>query len=204
MTTTPERHRIRPESRSVLGAAPATRRRTDRRGLLVVVTVALVVGPFLVGDPNDADYTNESARPSWEHPLGTDLAGRDMLARTLVGGRYSLGIAALVSAATLAVGLLLGLVAGLAGGWIDKFLSRVFDVLLGLPWLVVALAIVGALGPGLMNMVIALTVIGWAFFARLARNETIGARDRPDVVAARMAGFPSARSRGRTSYPTSS
>ncbi len=190
MTTTTERHLIRPESRSVLVRLLRHGGGRIGVGLLVVVTIALVVGPFLVGDPNDADYTNELARPSWEHPLGTDLAGRDMLARTLVGGRYSLGIAALVSAATLATGLLLGLIAGLAGGWIDKFLSRVFDVLLGLPWLVVALAIVGALGPGLMNMVVALTVIGWAFFARLARNETIGARDRPDVVAARMAGVP--------------
>ena len=190
MTTTQERPRTKPESRSVV--VRLLRHGGGRVGvsLLVVVTVALVVGPFFVGDPNDADYTNELARPSWEHPLGTDLAGRDMLARTLAGGRYSLGIAALVSAATLATGLLLGLIAGLAGGWIDKFLSRVFDVLLGLPWLVVALAIVGALGPGLMNMVVALTVIGWAFFARLARNETIGARDRPDVVAARMAGVP--------------
>ncbi|WGX99281.1 ABC transporter permease [Nocardioides sp. L-11A] len=161
--------------------------------LLLLVIVAIGIGPLLLGDPNATDYGDKLAAPSWEHPLGTDLAGRDMLARTLVGGRLSLGIAGLVSLTTLLTGLVLGLVAGLAGGWVDKVLSRVFDVLLGLPTLVVALAVVGALGPGLVNLVLALTVIGWAFLARLARNEVLGARHRPDVVAARMAGVPAYR-----------
>lgn len=161
--------------------------------LLTIVTLTVALGPLFTGDPNQTDYANTLAPPSWDHPLGTDQAGRDMLARTLVGGRLSLGVAAFVSVATLVVGLAFGLLAGLGGSWLDRGLSRIFDVLLGLPWLVVALAIVGALGPGLVNMVIALTAIGWAYLARLARNEVLSARNRPDVVAARMAGVPTLR-----------
>lgn len=185
---------LMPDRGSVRPASSVTRRLFQHKGgqvggaLLLVVTLAVVVGPIFTGDSNQTDYTNTLASPSWSHPLGTDLAGRDLLARTLVGGRLSLGIAALVSIATLVIGLALGLVAGLGGSWLDRVLSRIFDVLLGLPWLVVALAIVGALGPGLTNMVIALTAIGWAYVARLARNEVLSARNRPDVIAARMAG----------------
>lgn len=185
--------------RTASPAASVTRRLFQHIGgrvgaiLLLIVALAIVLGPFFTADPNQTDYANTLTSPSWAHPLGTDLAGRDMLARTLVGGRLSLGIAALVSTATLVIGLAMGLLAGLAGSWLDRVLSRVFDVLLGLPWLVVALAIVGALGPGLVNMVIALTAIGWAYLARLARNEVISARNRPDVVAARMAGVPTLR-----------
>ena len=168
---------------------------TGRIGLLLlgIVLLAAVLGPWFVEDPNATDYANQLAGPSAEHLLGTDLAGRDNMARALDGGRYSLGVALGVSVATMAVGLTVGLVAGMGPSWLDRILSRVIDVLLGMPWLVVSLAIVGALGPGLRNLLVALIVIGWAYLARLVRTEVISARQRPDVIAARMAGVSTFR-----------
>lgn len=160
-------------------------------GVLLVATA--VVGPLLTADPNATDYTAKLAPPSGEHWLGTDAAGRDLLARTVNGARVTLGAAATVFALISVIGLVVGMIAGLAGGWVDTILSRLIDVLLGLPSLILALAIVGALGPSLRNMILAMTFSGWAYLARLARSHVLGANDRPDVVAARMAGVPKVR-----------
>lgn len=161
---------------------------------LAVVLVAIAVfGPLLTADPDQTDYSAELEAPSAEHPLGTDQAGRDQLARVVAGARTTLGAAFAVFVLVSVVALLVGTVAGLAGGWIDSLLSRLIDVLLGLPALILALAIVGALGPSLRNMILAMTVSGWAYLARVARAHVLGANDRPDVVAARMAGVPPVR-----------
>ena len=162
--------------------------------VLVVVGFAALAGPFLVSaDPNAPDYTNELAGPSGTHVLGTDDAGRDLLARTLVGARTSLGAALIVMAVVTVVGLVVGVVSGTAGGPLDRVVNRVTDVVMGLPELVISLAIVGALGPTFANLVLAMSATGWAGLAKLARSHTLGAHHRPDVIAARMAGAGSAR-----------
>jgi len=166
------------------------RHRGGRFGTALGVVLALVavIGPLLTADPNLTDYTNKLASPSGEHLLGTDLAGRDFFARTLVGAQTSLGAALLVMAIVTVIGLGVGVLAGSAGGAIDTVLNRLMDVVLGIPGLVLTLAIVGMLGPSFLNLVIAMTVTGWAGLAKLARAHTRGASQRPDVIAARMAG----------------
>ncbi|SEF18957.1 ABC transporter permease [Jiangella alba] len=170
--------------------ASLLRHPSGRAGLAIAVLLALValVGPWLTADPNQTSYDTQLAPPSSEHLLGTDQAGRDQLARVVAGAQTTLGAALAVFVLVGVIGVVVGMVAALAGGWVDTVISRFVDLLLGLPSLVLALAIVGTLGPSLRNVIIALTVSGWAYLARLARSHALGAHDRPDVIAARMAG----------------
>lgn len=170
--------------------ASLLRHPSGRAGLAIAALLALValVGPWLTADPNQTSYDTQLAPPSAEHLLGTDQAGRDQLARVVAGAQTTLGAALAVFVLVGVIGVVVGMVAALAGGWVDTVISRIVDLLLGMPSLVLALAIVGTLGPSLRNVIIALTVSGWAYLARLARSHALGAHDRPDVIAARMAG----------------
>ncbi|WP_083459659.1 ABC transporter permease [Jiangella muralis] len=170
--------------------ASLLRHPSGRAGLAIAALLALValVGPWLTADPNQTSYDTQLAPPSAEHLLGTDQAGRDQLARVVAGAQATLGAALTVFVLVGVIGVVVGMVAALAGGWVDSVISRIVDLLLGMPSLVLALAIVGTLGPSLRNVIIALTVSGWAYLARLARSHALGAHDRPDVIAARMAG----------------
>jgi ABC-type dipeptide/oligopeptide/nickel transport system permease subunit len=162
--------------------------------LLAVMLAALaVIGPLLAHGPNVTDYANQLAPPSARHWLGTDSAGRDEFARTVAGARTTLGAALLVFALTTVIGIAVGTAAGFLGGIFDACVSRLLDLLLGLPSLVLALAVVGALGPGFGHLILAVTITGWAGLAKLSRSYTIGARQRPDVTAARMAGIRTTR-----------
>jgi nickel transport system permease protein len=185
--------------RQVTSTLPAARRGVwadllrhpaGRVGLAIAAVLILVavLGPLFTADPNQTDFTAKLQGPSSEHLLGTDQAGRDQLARVVSGARTTLGAAGVIFVLISAIALLVGTLAGMARGWVDGVLTRVMDVLLGLPSLVVALAIVGALGPSYQNLILAMTFVGWAYLARLARSHVLGAADRPDVVAARMAG----------------
>ncbi|MFC4015292.1 ABC transporter permease [Nonomuraea purpurea] len=156
--------------------------------ILALVGGAALLGPLLTGDPDVPNYTNSLVPPDSAHLLGTDEAGRDLLARTLWGARISLGSALLVTAITAVTGLLMGVLSGCAGGVLDTIVSRLIDVLLGLPGLIVTLAIVGLLGPGFLNLTIAMSATGWAVLARLARATSRQTMHLGHVKAARMAG----------------
>lgn len=166
------------------------RHREGRVGLLLGVMLLLVAvaGPLITSDPDATDYPHQLQGPSGSHWLGTDRAGRDLLARTVAGAQTSLGAALLVMAIATTVGLLVGVIAGSAGGAVDAVLTRITDVLLGLPGLVLTLALVGLLGPGFVNLVLAMSISSWAGLARLARAVARSSGTRPDVLAARMAG----------------
>ena len=158
-------------------------------GLVLLVMFGVTIGPSLWGRPaDDADFTAKFLRPSLSHPFGTDGAGRDQFARVLTGGRTSLSAAFLVLLAEVVIGVCIGVVAGLAPSIIERTVMRVVDVVLAIPSQVLALAIVGALGPGLDNLVIALVAAGWASYARVARGIVRSARQRTDVIAARLIG----------------
>ncbi len=166
--------------------------RSGRAGLILALFLLTVVsiGPvFVEDDPNAINLENKLARPSTNHWFGTDNFGRDQLARVLVGGRTSLGAALIVMGCILIISLTVGIAAGMAGGIIDMLLMRFVDVLLALPSLIVALAIVGVLGVGLHNMMMAIIISSWAYYARLTRSYVINARQRQDIIADRLAGI---------------
>lgn len=173
-----------------LRRSPAFRAGLVIAGFLILVAV---LGPLLAPDPTTPDYSAIVASPSAAHWLGTDGAGRDQFARSVAAARHSLGAAAVVFAMIYTVGLLVGTTAGLAGGVMDAVLSRIIDIVLALPGLVLTLAVLGLLGPGFVNLIIAMSAGEWAGLARLARSYTLGSRRRPDVIAARMAGAGRAR-----------
>jgi peptide/nickel transport system permease protein len=164
-----------------------------RAGLVIVLlaTVAAVAGPWLVPwDVAAQDLALRLAGPSWHHPLGLDELGRDILARLLAGARVSLLVGSSVVLLSATVGLVVGGVAGYAGGWVDALVGRVIDVLMAFPGILLAIAMVGALGPSLRNVVVALAVTGWVGYARLVRGQVLKARTYDYVVAARALGAP--------------
>ena len=159
--------------------------------LAMFIAFAVLIGPSLWNlNPNDVDYTAKFLRPSASHPFGTDGAGRDQFARVLAGGRASLGAAGLVLIAEVAIGVVVGLLAGLVGGRLERVLMRFVDIVQAIPSQVLALAIVGALGPGLRNLIIALVAAGWATYARVSRGVVRSGRSRPDLIAAQLFGVP--------------
>ena len=170
-----------------------TRRRTALFGFLVVALVVLVailapvVSPF---DPLEQDIGQRLRPPGWQdaqgrvHPLGTDHLGRDIAARIIFGSRVALvvGLAAVLISGVL--GLLIGLVAGYFGGRVDDFLMRLADIQLAFPFILLAIAVIGVLGPSLRNIIIVIGVSSWVVFARIVRGEVLSIRERDYVQAA--------------------
>lgn len=176
--------------------ARARRHRSVRAGVVLFVVVALliVVGPAIYGvSPSAIEPASRFEAPSLDHPFGTDELGRDQLARTLDGGRQSLVAALVVLAGTFSLALVVGVAAGALGGLVDTVVMRLVDVLLAIPNVVLTLAILGTLGPGFRNLLIAIVASSWAGSARIARSFVLAGRTRPDMVAARMAGVSWAR-----------
>lgn len=157
-------------------------------GILAAYVVAALVAPLLVADPNAADVTARLAPPSRSHLLGTDQLGRDVAARLLHGARVSLVLAAATTAATAVLGLALGLLAATSHRLVDSLVMRVVDVVQALPGLLLALALVGVLGPSLRNLVIAIVAVWWAGYARMVRAIALSARERDYVEASRALG----------------
>lgn len=157
--------------------------------LALILLGLAAAGPFLFPfSPNEIALGDKLLSPDRQHWLGTDQFGRDQLARLVDGGRRSLGAALLVLAGVLLISLTVGIAAGMVGGVVDAVAMRLADVLLALPSLILALAVVGVLGVGFQNLLLALVVSSWAYYARLARALVARARDRPDVLADRLAG----------------
>lgn len=157
--------------------------------IIVVFVVAAVAAPVLAQhDPLAVDPANALADPSAAHPLGTDNLGRDLFARLLFGSRLSLGAAAVAAVVVMTLGVSIGLFAGLQGGWLDGLTMRIVDGLLAFPYLVLALAIAGTLGGGLVSVMLGLTAVWWASYARLVRGLVLQIRERPFVEAAEATG----------------
>lgn len=162
--------------------------------LAALLLLAVTMGPlFLRASPEQTNPAQKLQPLSSVHWLGTDQFGRDQLARLLDGGRRSLGAALLVLAGVLLLSLIVGVVTGMIGGIVDTVTQRLLDVILALPAMVLALAIVGVLGVGYVNLLLALLVSSWAYYARLARSCVRLAKSRLDVIADRMAGVSWAR-----------
>lgn len=170
---------------------PLLRDRTARAGLVVLTFLAVVavLAPLMAPhDPAAVDVARKLAPPSREFLLGTDDLGRDVLSRLLFGGRLSLGTTVLAAIGIAATGLVLGTIAGFAGGALDALISRVIDILLAFPGLLLALALTGVLGPNLRNLMISVVIVSWAGYARVVRSAVLAERERPYIDAAQATG----------------
>jgi len=154
-------------------------------GLVITAILAPYVAPY---DPLRTKPLERLEPPSKLHLLGTDQLGRDILSRLLYGARISLRIAIIVAALAGSVGTLIGILCGYFGGRVDNLLMRVTDIFMAFPQLILAMAISSALGPSLENVIIAISMTEWTFFARLARSRAIAVREEDYVEAARAMG----------------
>jgi peptide/nickel transport system permease protein len=153
---------------------------------IIVAIFMAVFAPLLAPyGPSDIDLGDRLASPTWEHPMGTDELGRDVLSRVFHGAKWSLGIAVLVVAVTSSLGTVLGLVAGYMGGVIDGAVMRLVDTMLAFPSIILALVISGLLGAGFENLVIALALTQWPAYTRLVRGLTISIKEMDFVESAR-------------------
>ncbi len=170
-----------------------------RKSPLTITGSAIVLGLVLVAilapllAPHDPIQMNLDARlqaPSLQNLLGTDELGRDILSRIIYGTRIALKIMVIVLIIDLPVGVLLGIVAGFFGGWIDDVIMRIADVFMAFPRLILALAIGAALGPNLVNTMVAIAITLWPTYARLARSETLSIKERTFIEAETSIGTP--------------
>jgi peptide/nickel transport system permease protein len=162
--------------------------------IVIAIVLAALTGPiFFRADPIAIDLAKTLAAPSLAHPFGCDALGRDVLARVLWGARLSLSVSTVVVALSLLVGSAIGGAAALAGGRIDNLVMRAVDVVLAFPGILLAIALAAILGPGLIDLVIALTAMGWTGYARIVRGEVLTLREREYVLAAESLGATQSR-----------
>ena len=171
--------------------------------IVLVAVLAALVGPVLMPfDPSDQELALRLEGPSSQHWFGLDELGRDIFARVLSGARISLLVGLVVVGVSSTVGTLLGSIAGYFGGVTDEILSRLMDILLAFPGLLLAIAMVAVLGPSLTNVIIALSLIGWVGYARLVRGQVLRTRELEFVQAARALGATIPRILTRHVIPT--
>ena len=167
-----------------------------RAGAIIVIlaVVMALAGPFITPfDPAGQELALRLEGPSLVHWFGLDELGRDVLARVLSGARISLMVGLVVVGVSASIGTLLGAIAGYFGGGVDEIVSRATDILLAFPGLLLAIALVAVLGPSLVNVVIALSIIGWVGYARLVRSQVLRVRELEYVLAARASGATTTR-----------
>ncbi len=160
-------------------------------GLFVFCAIfAPWIAPY---DPIAQDITRRREPPSWEHPFGLDEVGRDLLSRVIYGARVSLYVGVASVSLAIIAGTLIGAVSGYAGGWIDNVIMRIMDIMLAFPSLLLAIAIVAILGPGLLNMLYAIAFVSIPAYARIVRASVLAAKEMDYTLAARAIGCSSSR-----------
>ncbi|CAG7640433.1 Nickel transport system permease protein NikC [Paenibacillus solanacearum] len=159
--------------------------------MLAVMLVVALVAPWLTPhDPNDISLEHKLEGPSPDFWLGTDHLGRDILSRLIYGTRISLGIAFVVMVLIIVVSVVVGTISGYSGGIVDRVFMRFCDLLMAFPSLILSLAMLGILGPGLGNVVFAMVMSYWVWYARWIRGMVITAKQQHFIAAAKIAGTP--------------
>ena len=164
--------------------------------LLMLIALACIVGPWLLPHAFDsADWDAMSQPPTWKnfHLWGTDDAGRDLLVRSLIGGRISLTVGLLATLASVSLGIVWGATAGFLGGKIDALMMRIVDMMYAIPYLLIAILLVTILGREFYLVVLVITVFSWMDMARVVRGQTLSLRSREFVEAARAIGVSTPR-----------
>ncbi|MBN1315894.1 MAG: ABC transporter permease [Anaerolineales bacterium] len=160
-------------------------------GVLLFISILAIIAPQISPyDPDEVDILQQLTPPSKAHLLGTDLYGRDILSRIFWGGRVTLVVGLISVAIASSIGIVLGLVAGYYGGLLDTIIMRFIDILLSFPRILLALTIVGMLGPGLFNVMLAVGISSITGYARLVRGTVLSAKEQPYVEAAHVVGCP--------------
>ena len=153
--------------------------------LFSLAVFAPLLAPY---PPNEPDFFNTLKGPSAKHWLGTDDLGRDLLSRIIYGSRVSMTVGMACTIFSLTLGTFLGLLAGFRGGVTDMFIMRLVDLIMIFPGLIFVLVLAAALGPGMINIIIAITLFGWVGVARLVRGQVLAVRETPYIEAARAVG----------------
>ncbi|MFD1334099.1 ABC transporter permease [Oceanobacillus iheyensis] len=162
--------------------------------ILFLFLVIAIIGPLLTPyDYAEQDLTNRLQSPSSEHLLGTDHIGRDIATRIIYGASVSLQVGFYAVTGALLFGTLLGIIAGFFGKWVDMIISRMFDILLAFPSILLAIAIVAILGPSLENALVAIAIVNIPIFGRLVRSKVISLREEEYIMAARAQGMKNGR-----------
>ncbi len=161
--------------------------------IIVIVLTMAVFGPWLAPRPGDGagvvDVSQRMLPPSLEYPFGTDWLGRSVFTRVILGARIAVQVSLIVVGLAILVGVPLGAAAGYFRGWVDGLIMRITDLFLAFPPLLLAMAIVAALGPGLQNATLALVISWWPWYARIARGLAVSLREWPFVDASRAMGI---------------
>jgi peptide/nickel transport system permease protein len=168
---------------------------SGRIGLVLVIAILLfaLFGPILAVDPNKIAVQDRFQMPSLTHLLGTDNLGRDLFARTARGTRAALIISLLVVAASLLAGSILGIAAGMAGGYVDRGITILFDIISSYPPVILAMGLVALYGTGFGNLLFVVTILFIPQFGRMARAQTLSLRHQPFIDAERILGLPTRR-----------
>ncbi len=163
-------------------------------GLVVFIFLLAWVGASLSPyDPLEQNLRNGLQPPDWNHLLGTDQFGRDILTRILYGLRIDLQIGIITTVYTMIIGVVIGAITGYFGGWVDTLFMRLLDMLIAFPTLVLTIAVIAMLGQGIINMYIAIGIVGWIAYARLLRGEVLVAKETEYTLAARTIGARNSR-----------
>ena len=164
--------------------------------IIILLVLSAIFAPVIVPYPEDvysAHIEQKLEAPSSEHIMGTDELGRDVFSRLVCGARVSISTALIAVGVALVIGIPLGAIAGTFGGWVDNVIMRITDVFLSFPPLLLAIALVTLLGPGLTNAIIAIVVSWWPWYTRLVRGQAISIKERKFVQAAETIGTSKAK-----------
>ena len=153
--------------------------------MIIIAILAPVISPY---DPNDMSLKNQFESPSITHPFGLDQNGADVLSQVIYGARVSLLVALLVVSICLIIGLLVGCLAGFFGGIIDQIFMRIIDMFCAFPGFLLAISLVAILGPSVSNLILAMSLTGWASYARLIRGEFLHLKSQDYVIACKAFG----------------
>ncbi len=156
--------------------------------IIIMAFIAIFAPVIAPCDPYEQDVINKFAAPSHEHLLGTDNYGRDILSRLIYGARVSLSVGIVAEAIAVTIGVIVGVIAGYYGGIVDAILSRIIEVFASFPFILFAIAVMFILGQGIINVFIAIGVIGWTGHARLIRSNVLQLKNKEYVEAAKAAG----------------
>ena len=196
-------------------AMPATRRRRAARGLrglplqvkigatiLAVLVLAGVLAPLIAPyGQNELDFNHILDSPSLTHLMGTDAGGRDVFSRTLYALRIDLAIVVIVTYIPLPIGVLVGALAGYYGGILDAVISRLADTMIAFPFMILVIAVIAVVGPGVKGVLIGVPLVAWALYARLARSEMLVLREQPFMLATTALGYSRRRAILRHAVP---